>query len=66
MRAHQKGLELDWWVRGDVPEWVQGDPTRPRQTLINLLGNAIKFTEATSWVLSVSEAARAKPNCGSQ
>ena len=42
--AQQKGIELVWDVAADVPNIVCGDPTRLRQVLINLTGNALKFT----------------------
>jgi light-regulated signal transduction histidine kinase (bacteriophytochrome) len=44
-RAHQKGLELIYEVQPDVPEALVGDPGRIRQIIVNLVGNAIKFTE---------------------
>ena len=45
LKAHEKDLELICNVRPNVPEYVVGDVTRFRQVLVNLLGNAIKFTE---------------------
>ncbi len=45
VRAHQKGLEVTWAVQGEIPEALMGDPTRLRQILMNLAGNAIKFTK---------------------
>jgi signal transduction histidine kinase/DNA-binding response OmpR family regulator len=61
-RAHQKGLELVYDVHPDVPETLVGDPGRIRQILVNLVGNAIKFTEKGEIVVSVEEVAHEKAN----
>jgi signal transduction histidine kinase/CheY-like chemotaxis protein len=54
-RAHQKDLELVYEVQPDVPEALVGDPGRIRQILVNLVGNAIKFTEKGEIVVGVEE-----------
>ena len=55
IRAHQKGLELIYDVQPDVPEALIGDPGRIRQVLVNLVGNAIKFTSQGEIFIDVAE-----------
>lgn len=46
VRAHEKGLELMYYINPDVSDGLIGDPWRTKQILINLISNAIKFTES--------------------
>jgi PAS domain S-box-containing protein len=54
VRAAEKGIELACHVKADVPDAVLGDPGRLRQVLLNVMGNAVKFTTDGEVVLRVS------------
>ncbi len=58
VRAQEKGLELNCRVEPEVPETMVGDPTRLRQIIVNLVGNAIKFTEHGEVTLDIRQESR--------
>ena len=58
MKAHEKFLDLTYKVDRSVPDYVIGDPSRLRQVILNLVGNAIKFTEHGEVCVTIQKAER--------
>jgi len=63
LQAHEKGLELLSEVASEVPQAVRGDPSRLRQILVNLVGNAIKFTSQGEVALNVTSVQTGSKEC---
>src|SRR5580693_10004404 len=58
IRARQKGLELNWSVAPQVVDLVAGDPVRLRQIIVNLVGNAVKFTNSGAVTVTAQKEAQ--------
>ena len=63
MRAHEKGLELLCEVAPEVPEIMRGDSNRLRQVVVNLVGNALKFTNQGEVALKIQVESRSGEDC---
>ncbi len=61
--ARNKNLELLWKVEDKIPELLEGDPLRLRQIIINLINNAIKFTQKGKIEVSVNLVSSSKNEC---
>ena len=61
VKAHEKGLELFCRIDDSVPETLTGDPHRLQQILLNLVGNAVKFTEAGEVIVNARGAPARNP-----
>lgn len=62
-RAHEKGLELAFQISSEVPIKLMGDPNRLKQVIVNLIGNALKFTEKGEVVLEVKSVEKTNDQC---
>ena len=56
--AHEKGLEIAWTTPHDLPEQFLGDETRVRQVMLNLVGNAVKYTDRGGVLVSIAMVSR--------
>ena len=54
-RAYQDGLEMFYWIESGIDDFLEGDPGRLRQVILNLAGNAIKFTNEGEILLKVEK-----------
>ena len=61
LKAQEKKLDLVYLIEPDVPTWIHGDLTRLRQILVNLISNALKFTERGEIFVSVRKTVIAAP-----